>query len=357
MKKLLLTIISIVLLGFTSFTQGSTCISTASVINACGTSFSGTNPPDGTLCGTHPCAQANFDCNTSTCPNCSTSGNDIQNSIENPLFWQFTSSVNCNYNISVTACNCAGGSGPCSGANFASFSANSSLPAGTITSYSEYSNFFGSRGGGACACKADSGPCCQTIAFTAAVTANQPFYMVFDGNAGSVCDFSIVVNPGSGCASCTILSSYDAYLKAELSKTGSDAYLSWYSLPDFNNGTYILERSLDGKNFSFLANINNVNPTGQTLYHTYTDYDVKEFGCDVVYYRLKSKSVDELLFNINSMIVLRTKRSASAVSSTKIFDVCGKEYSENNLPSGMIIYVTEFEDGAFETKKEYNVKK
>jgi hypothetical protein len=57
------------------------------------------------------------------------------------------------------------------------------------------------------------------------------------------------------------------------------------------------------------------------------------------------------------MVVLRIKRSTSAISSTKIFDVYGKEYSENNLPSGMIIYVTEFGDGTFETKKEYNVKK
>jgi hypothetical protein len=275
----------------------------------------------------------------------------LDNSIENPLFWTFTSSVSCNYNITISACGCSGGAGGCSGGNFGAYQADGALPAGNITSYFYQDNFFGSNGNGAgCACSGAS--CCETLTFTAAVTANQPVYLVFDGNAGSVCNFSISVTQGSGCASCTILSSIDNGFTSKIIRDKGFVFLEWSSEPNFN-GDYILEKSYDNVNFSFLANLKNVNPNGNTIKHNYKDYALND-GYDYIYYRLKRKSISEIEFSgIRTTVVNLRQFKEAKVVSQKVYDVFGKEYMENNLPSGMVIYVTEFEDGTKIIEKKF----
>ena len=41
------------------------------------------------------------------------------------------------------------------------------------------------------------------------------------------------------------------------------------------------------------------------------------------------------------------------IATERIFDINGREFSADNLPSGVVIYVTEYDDGTVETRKEY----
>jgi len=73
----------------------------------------------------------------------------------------------------------------------------------------------------------------------------------------------------------------------------------------------------------------------------------------LVYYRLSALIKGEKKSYAIDVLSIKSKK----IKSTKVFDVFGKEYSETGLPSGIVIYVTEFEDGHIETRKEFNAEK
>jgi len=83
-------------------------------------------------------------------------------------------------------------------------------------------------------------------------------------------------------------------------KQNSSNVLSWQVANEINLDNYELERSNDGRNFSFVSSIK---ANGEKNY-SYTDNDVNTFS-NIVYYRLKSIDKDGN-FNYSAIVILRT---------------------------------------------------
>jgi hypothetical protein len=313
-------------------------------ISQCGTAFSvtsaqmaaasnGCNCLAGGGCPieyTNACGCDNYDCNTSTAhPSvvgtfAGNNGSDITaNSIENNTWWSFQAGNTCTYSISVCANNCSGGGSP--GAQLWAYQANGTLPAGTITSYIYSNGFFNG-----------------CVSFNMPVTAGQYYYIMLDGNAGASCNVDVTVNLGT-CPTCVILDDEGTtHFRAEMSKDLTSAKLRWNNL-DQKEYLYYVQKSYDGLNYETIRDV-----TSSSLTIELEDFTINSYKSEIYYKLVKVSSGIEKNVGID-VVRLKSKK----ISSTKIFDVFGKEYSENNLPSGIIIYVTEFEDGHIETRKEF----
>jgi hypothetical protein len=222
------------------------------------------------------------------------------------------------------------------------------------------------RQNGSCPGNGDSGPTnvagglasiawsnVTSTSFTATFTPTAPatsftgterFYLVMDGNANADCNFDLTgVN-------ITPLSIEGGTLKG-VRRSGKNI-LSWSAIGSPEQSEFVLQRSVDGKNWIDLMYAPVKNTTDVVNYN-YTD--VSYSNNSTSYYRVVGDFIGQT--KVITKTVAIGGKSNSDVVKIRIFDVFGKEYSENNLPIGMVIYVTEFEDGTFETRKEYNVKK
>jgi hypothetical protein len=325
---------------------GQNCPETAANINACGTAFTVTaasmQAANGMSCCAHAACGAgycsgdspdkclsydNFDCNTSTeAPSPQVAGDDFQGTTENTQFWEFTPGESCSYTLEMCNTNCVDQkAGGCT--QFQLFSANAPLPSGTIIDrYGGSANWCG----------------CTTVSFTA--TAGRQVYLAIDGNSGASCDVSVTLTPSAACTGCILLAD-DGYthLRAELSKDKAASVIKWNNLSQ-ENTTYMLEKSYEGRDFYPIKTI-----TSSALVNEVID-DELDLYRPLVYYRLSKLVNGEKKSSAVEVLSIKSKK----IKSTKVFDIYGKEYSENNLPSGIIIYVTEFEDGHIESRKEYN---
>jgi hypothetical protein len=177
MKKLLFTIISIVLLGFISFAQPSNdYIGNSQLINACGTSFNTTNSGSTANysstqsgCGSN---NRDLDCNTSTSP--SGSGMDAAYTVENDIWYHFCPGVTGTWTLTITPSNCVG-----DGFQYSVFQ-------GTPTNLSTR---FISAGGPN---PAKGYTTTQTYNINVTSTTNC-VYIQIDGYAGAVCDFAVSI--------------------------------------------------------------------------------------------------------------------------------------------------------------------
>jgi hypothetical protein len=169
------------------------------------------------------------------------------------------------------------------------------------------------------------------------LTTGQCVYLVVDGFAGDACNYSYTLTNVSG--GCILLNN-----KTNLSgKVFSDRVsLSWDNIDGIYRD-YSLERSLDGVNFSEIVVVSSASQK-----NNFNDLIIPN-TVSTLYYRLST--IENELKSFSSVFVANLKNNKK-IKSTKIFDVFGKEYSENNLPSGVVIYVIEFENGHMETKKE-----
>ena len=322
MKKLLLNLL-ILISTTTLIAQGSTCISSATVIDECGTAFTGTNPPDPTLCASHPCAQNDLDCD----------GNrDIDNSIENPMFWTFTPGTSCDYSIFIEACGCDGGSGPCSGGNFGWYQADDALPGGNITQTVMQNNFFGSNGNGPCA--GNGATYCESLTSTGTFIAGDPVYIIFDGNAGSQCNFSITLTPDAACGGCVLVLGYSKFdLESRFVKSKEFINVTFYTTPDVN-GKYVIEKSINGLDWSELSKLNLDEGNTNTQLHTLSDID---YSTGYNYYRL----VDE-----GGKVIDETVTFVADINKPyKVYTITGQLLDEDKLDTyqGILYYI--YEDG------------
>jgi hypothetical protein len=281
------------------------------------------NGPSGSGTYANCCVAANFDCNVSS--------NDFSpGSIENMLFWAFQPTESCSYSMTISVSGCTVGSN----VQWQVYNTSGLLPGGTILN-SLNTSPNQSTGG----------------TFNIAVTAGNYVYVALDGYAGACCNVSISIQPiltGTGaCTGCTILLS-DPYINLRTQLINNKSVLvKWNNLDETKNN-YVLERSYDGKKYSEITSF-----ISHTLTNEYEDKNV-DTSTENVYYRL---SIIDDIGESRSKDISVLKMKPKKIKSTKIFDVFGKEYSENNLPSGVVIYVIEFENGHMETKKEYNTIK
>ena len=111
MKKVLFMIILWVNLSY-SQTPGD-CPETATQITQCGITYTGNNASFTDNCGGDKCGcvggnsnPSNFDNDCNTVYSGGNCGSDFAGSIENSMWWRFTPTENCDYEISITPYNC-----------------------------------------------------------------------------------------------------------------------------------------------------------------------------------------------------------------------------------------------------------
>jgi hypothetical protein len=169
-------------------------------------------------------------------------------------------------------------------------------------------------------------------------TGSERFYLVMDGNADSDCNYDLTgVN-------ITPLSNEMGVLKGV--KRNGNNVLMWSAAGLNGQSDYILQRSKDGINWDniFIVPVKNFT---DVVNYNYTD---ASFGSETTYYRVVG--------DFNGQIKVITKTVALAENSDKnvvkvtAYDVFGRQINTGENPTGLIIYVTEYEDGTFETRKE-----
>ncbi|MGZ8517444.1 MAG: ELWxxDGT repeat protein [Chitinophagaceae bacterium] len=77
--------------------------------------------------------------------------------------------------------------------------------------------------------------------------------------------------------------------KGRLEKT--DAVLNWKTGNEINTEEFVVERSINGSNYTPVGNVKSANTPGVHSY-SFTDLNVVDLGTDIVYYRLKQRDVD-----------------------------------------------------------------
>ena len=188
----LVVLIALLLSGVSYSQSPGDCPATATQITECGIVYTGNNGSFTDNCGGDMCGcvggnsnPSNFDndCNT-TYPggNC---GSDFSGSIENSMFWRFTPTENCSYEISITPsnCCCAQGNGP----DFMQVWIGQ-ISGGSVTSYLVNDNSNTNLTGGI------------TTTYTVPLSITQGDVLIMlDGNAGAECDLDVVIQPSSDC--------------------------------------------------------------------------------------------------------------------------------------------------------------
>lgn len=356
MKKLLLSLVIVASVGLSyagcaaNGTSNCPCPATNAlgecpedpqIINACGSAFTISQATmevtnNGRCCGFFACSgfnpcYAGAKCYGAEDLDCDGDDDMTCCSIENNVFFAFQPGESCQYNISITALNCIGGQGG-SCAQYQAYNVKGGmLPTGNIVSSPSSNGCF-----------------LNTVSFSTVVTASNWFYLMIDGNDGSDCDMSITITPQlsgpNACTGCVLLSKEDALsnLRAEC-KNDESVVVEWNNLNE-QEINYVLKKSYTGRDFYEISNI-----TSSSLTNKYVDNDIDPVGHKEVYYQLwKRVGNDESLASM-TVSSIKTKK----VVSTRVFDVFGKEFSEDNLPSGIVIYIKQYDDGTTTTRKEY----
>lgn len=161
-------------------------------------------------------------------------------------------------------------------------------------------------------------------------------YIGIDGYGGTICDFQITLsNP----AACTFLANSILNITGE-TNNGCNV-ISWSGEDESESEGYLVYRSNDMVSWDLLDRID---PRyGEGLYK-YKDCIDQSY-----YYKVASIDFNGLIEDSRSIYI--TADGTKEVLSTRYYDVFGKEYSRNSLPAGMVLYVTEYDDGTFDSKK------
>lgn len=231
-------------------------------INACGSAFNGNNSqgyyPSGT--GT---SLSNLDGNgATTCGTCA-AGNDVPFVVNNDSWFNFCSANAGQWQVSFTVGSCFQ-SAPNNGLQM-------SILTGTATNLTNIQN-----------APNPTAPGATWNSATISLSAGQCAFLVVDGFAGDQCTYSYTLtNVTGGCI----------LLPVELSQFSTQrferqAYLKWTIESEMNNDYFTVERSLDGKNWTEVTEIESIgNHTFQYEYSYMDDISLISTS-QVVYYRL-----------------------------------------------------------------------
>jgi len=90
--------------------------------------------------------------------------------------------------------------------------------------------------------------------------------------------------------------------------THDDAVLTWASLTDDNATQFIVQRSLDGINFSNIATLLVSNTPGLAKQNSYNDVHISSLNANIIYYRLKVIDRADQSF-LSNVVALKTETS------------------------------------------------
>lgn len=233
--------------------------SSASLINACGTAFNGSNTqgyyPSGSGTGL-----ANLDGNAgTTCSGC-VAGNDVPYVVNNDSWFNFCSANAGQWQVSFDVGACAQSNG-----------LQMSIFTGTSGNLTNFQNA--------------PSPSLTGSNFTSStinLSAGECAYLVVDGFAGDQCSYSYTLTNLSG--GCILLPV--ELLSFNIQRFEEQAYLKWVVETERNNDYFLIERSVDGIEWETVKQISSIGD--HTYQYTYSLLDnIKEINqSEVLYYKL-----------------------------------------------------------------------
>jgi subtilisin-like proprotein convertase family protein len=178
------------------------------------------------------------------------------------------------------------------------------------------------------------------------LTPGNTYYMMFDGYAGDICDYQLVVNSGATptCVTPTTLLSFTGKL------AGSQTQLQWQTTAEINSSHFIIEHSNDGSFFTAIGTTPAAGNSNSLKNYSFTD---RTPNSGLNYYRLKMmdrdnkfsySQVERVNLINNSSIYLYPNPArdhvaiehpaSSDISQIKIIDMMGRVVLLNILEKG-----------------------
>ena len=96
---------------------------------------------------------------------------------------------------------------------------------------------------------------------------------------------------------------------------GKSNQLIWETATEFNNDRFVLERSVDGKNFSAVATVKGKGFSSKRAAYTYSDYDIKGM---TYYYRLRQIDFDGT-FSLSNIVCIQPEVTGNAINLNRLF--------------------------------------
>jgi hypothetical protein len=274
MRKIILSISLVLMVIVTTFGQGD-CFNSATVISSCGYVYGGNNATFG-ACAGDKCGCVGGGSNPSNLDNdCSTTysggncGSDFQGSVENSMFWYFSPTESCDYQLCITAENCCCAQG--AGADYMQvWIGQRDTTTGLVSAYHVNDNNNTSITGG------------NTICYTFSVDQNDGDVVIMtDGNAGSECDIYLDINQVDCSDTCPIIVMSVKWLDFRVKSSLNRNIITW-DVSEQNTNYFCVEKSRDAVKFQIIHSVNaNDEKSGS---YTYTDNDTYN---GLSYYRIK----------------------------------------------------------------------
>lgn len=260
----------------------------ASVINACGVTFTGTTNGGYYNNGAENGGGfGNLDnCAGTTCPSCLTPGDDVPYVINNVSWYTFCASTAGTWNVSFAVNNCVLPN-PNNGAQIAIFSGP---PCGWTQTWQS------PTGSCAAAGNAQVPAGCSVLSTNFNVAAGACAYMCVDGFAGDACDYQLVLTNVLG--GCTVLPVELAGFTSRCEK--GRLIFEWATETEKNSDYFTIEKSLDGKTF---YPVGIVKAAGNSAIAKKYIFSTKEESNELAYYRLSETDINGTVktFNTNAM--------------------------------------------------------
>jgi hypothetical protein len=244
-----------------------TTASGATLIDECGTAFSNTTNGGYYQAGTST-GFNNLDGNAgTTCGTCSQAGDDTPFVINNVSWSTFCSLTAGTWQVTVSGVSGCTLAAPNAGIQASVFT-------GTTGSLTNVGN--------------SASPLAPGSTYTSpviSVGAGQCAYLMIDGFAGDACNYSVTLtNVSGGCVLLPLgLASFNIFAK------DNEVTLSWDIYSELNNSFFTIERSLDGSNYSMIAEIPSIGDHSHL--HSYTAND-RYLAAEGIYYRLSATDIN-----------------------------------------------------------------
>lgn len=146
-------------------------------------------------------------------------------------------------------------------------------------------------------------------------TSATPRFAVTAADQGKTYTFLLIVNDGSLFTTDAITVTIDlkagdilpvTWLTFTGKQVGADALISWATASEFNTRSFVIERSLDGRNFIDIGSVAAAGASINTNNYNYTDRNAMNLAGKTVYYRLRQMDKDGS-FTYSSVISLPIK--------------------------------------------------
>jgi hypothetical protein len=331
-------------------------VSGAWQMSQCGYNYTGNNAGYAMNgCGT---THANLDCNnatTGTSCGTSTTGNDVSYVINNEAWWYFCSFAAATWQITIN-------------------SVSNCTLTDPFNQGLQMSIFSGTPSNLTCIQTAPNPvyPGNNWTSSTFSTTAGQCIYIVIDGFAGDVCDYSFTLNNISG--GCIILPVKLISFTAEA--IGKQSLLKWSMESEKYNEPYMIERSSDGLQFFTIGTLQSQNSNGLSAYRftdrtplqglnyyriryidekglvRYTETRTVYFGqtdkeCSV-YPTITSSFIHVNVPNHDKVSSVDIVSSLGAIVRTNHIGLDNNQLSVQDLSTGIYYLVVRYKDGSFE---------